>query len=172
MGMIVYGENDREFAFPKPIPKPDYISMLKIQRKNALKQIDEHQKAIEECKAELKRIETDLFVYSNKEFEKIYADRGVEMTKKDLIIEYYIRGIPQEKIAEAVGVSNNYVSKVLSTYRKEKGIVGGKKGQKTKTRIMQCLSSGMSINQTAYAVEVTPQYVNAVRREFESNRMS
>ena len=170
MGMITYGVNDSEKSFQKPISKASYISILKAQRKNALKEIDEYEKAIEQCKAELKRIEVDLFLYSNEEFEKIYAEKGMELTKKDLIIEYYIREIPPEKIAKAVGVSSNYVSKVLSAYRKENGIENGTRGYKTKIRIMQCLSSGMSINQTAHTVEVTPQYVNMVRREFESKQ--
>lgn len=149
-------------------PAVSRVAMLKKQKAQVLKQIEELQRELDRHSEELRQIELNLYVCFNDEVEEIYNSKNVKLTKKELIIEYFNRDTPQEKIAEAVGVSANYVSKVLSEYRKEVGIDLMPRGLKTKQRIIQCLSSGMSINRTAAAVGKTPQYVCAVKKEYEN----
>lgn len=170
--MITYGVNDNEKVFVNSSNRPvSRIEELQKQRISKLRVIEDCKKLLARHEKELKEIDKEFYVLANLEISKEYTARGQELSKKDLIIEYYKLNVPQERIAEAVEVTQNYVSKVLSEYRKQNGLENVTKGQKTKQRIIQCLSSGMSINKTATAVNVTPQYVCAVKKEYENNRV-
>lgn len=169
--MITYGVNDDERVFATPYnsnDKVDRVTELTRQRRNILNQIENCKRQLAIYEGELKQIEKEFFQYTNQKINNEYSAQNKKLSKKDLIIQYYRGNTPQDKIADAVGVSDNYVSKVLSEYRKTAGIELVSKGQVTKQRIIQCLSSGLSINKTALTVDVSPQYVCMVKKEFEN----
>lgn len=170
--MITYGENDRAFPYSRPYNNQvrtdvDYVTGLASRKMVLVRRIEQLEAEMKKCQDELKGIEHNLFLHTNKQLEQGYDQQGKKISKKDMIIEYYNRNTPIEKIAEAVGVSSNYVHKVLSEYRKKNGIGVVPKGQQTKERIIRCLSAGMSVKATALYTEVSKQYVSQVKKEFE-----
>ena len=172
--MITYGVNDDERVFATPYnsnDKVDRVTELTRQRRNILSQIENCKRQLAVYENDLKQVEKEFFELTNQQINNEYTAQNKKLSKKDLIIQYYRGHTPQEKIADAVGVSDNYVSKVLSEYRKTEGVELVPKGQVKKQRIIQCLSSGMSINKTALTVDVSPQYVCMVKKEFENKNI-
>lgn len=170
--MITYGANKNERTFgtySKGYNNADRLAELTRERNAKIRYIEDVKKILDRSEKELREIEKEFYVLSNLELNKQNGVADQPLSKKQLIIQYYNLHVPFEKIVEAVGGTQSYVSKVLSEYRKENGIEKTSKGQITKQRIIQCLSSGMSINKTAAAVNVTPQYVCTVKKEYENN---
>lgn len=164
--LITYGVNDG-YHFD---PKEERIRFEKMQaqknydlyRFNKLKHKKELlEKELVEVNKEIKEIESRAFNKLASEYE----EKG--SSKKDMIIDLYMKGVPAEKIQEYIDTDKNYVQKVLSLYRKEKGLKQVSKGDITRDKIISCLKAGKSSEETALHVGVTIQYVNRIKKEFE-----
>ncbi len=171
LGMaITYDADDREkmYGNRQNTESVSYATRLRQQKDIRLKKIEELEAEIEKCKLEIAELEKKMLKHADSITEAHLDAQGKKISKKAKIIECFNGDFPQGKIAEAVGVSDAYVQKVLCEYRKQMGIKPVSKGQKTRNRILRCLSSGMSITATAIYAEVSPQYVYQVKKEMEA----
>lgn len=165
-GDVGYGENAR----PTQARQMSEAQRLKLMKNQTIKTITELEEQLEKEKMRLKKVEKDIQVYCNRELKAKYSDRLQSISKKEAIIEYFNVGMPENTIATTTGTSLSYVYKILSVYRKEKGIKPNEKAVKTQQRILSLLNIGLKETEVALQVGVSPQYVNQIKKKYESSR--
>ncbi|MEG1723792.1 MAG: helix-turn-helix domain-containing protein [Anaerovoracaceae bacterium] len=127
---------------------------------------------IDELKFQLKTAENGLAVVLKAGYkctnalvkEMIEGTKGSEATKKDIILQYYKRGISLKDIISAVECKPEYVYKVIMEYRHKNGIPVNNKGEKTRTSVLQKLQEGCTPQQTAQHCNVSVQYVYQIKK--------
>lgn len=146
-----YARLNREKAKAMDNPLVYKKQMLTAEKERLEKQLCD-------VNAELKKMELEL---SEKVISRM-TNKG--LSKKEMIIELYINGLPSEKIQEYVDTDKSYVQKVLSCYRKQNGVQKTTKGARTKSMIIDCLDSGKTVEETALHLGVSVQYVYRVKK--------
>lgn len=165
-GDVGYGENLR----PIQSRQMTEVQRLTLMKNQTIKTITELEEKLEKEKARLKKVEKDIQSYCSRELQGKYSHRPQPVSKKEAIIEFYNAGMPEATIAATTGTSLSYVYKILSMYRKEKGIKSNEKSVKTQQRILSFLNMGLKDTEVALQVGVSPQYVNQIKKKFENSR--
>lgn len=161
-----YGENSR----PTQSRQMTEVQRLTLMKNQTIMTITELEEKLENEKARLKKVEKDIQAYCNRELQGKCSHRPQSISKKESIIEYFNVGMPESNIAATTGTSLSYVYKILSVYRKEKGIKANEKSLRTQQRILSFLNMGLKDTEVALQVGVSPQYVNQVKKKYENSR--
>lgn len=138
-----------------------------IQQERLVKRIADLERELASARRELSLLEKKVLMSGIKELQQDADARHIKLTKKEAIIQYSLRNVPTQKIAETVEVSESYVRKVISLYRKEKGIKPISKGDRTRNQVFVNLENGLSVNEIATLMGITPQYVSQIKGEYD-----
>lgn len=161
-----YGESKR----PTQPRQMNEVQRLTLMKNQTIKTIAELEEQLERERNKLKKVEKDIQTYCNRELQGKHSNRPQPVSKKESIIEYFNVGMPENIIAATAGTSLSYVYKILSVYRKEKGIKPNEKSLRTQQRILSLLSMGLKDKEVALQIGVSPQYVNQIKKKFENDR--
>ncbi len=142
---------------------------VKLMRTQTIKEIQVLEDKLEAEKKKLKQYNKQAVSLIGKQVEEnMIVPMGEKVSKRNKIIACYEKGNTVENICQITQTTPSYVYKVLSEYRKEKGLDKVGKGQFTRNSIKYMVSIGASSRDIALHLGISVQYVNRVKKSLDS----